>query len=139
MKHNKEIDELNNIIFSILLSQLPKMDKFPIKTIYFRNLEIHETYKSQEKKEEKEQKNIRFIKEANGFKKSDPNFEIVWFINKTHWPFHFKECSDIIIEKINCLLLKYEHDGGNVNKTYYEKYVKYKSKYLKSKKLYIKK
>lgn len=55
----------------------------------------------------------------------------------THWPFHFKDCSDVIIEKINCLLLKYERDGGNINKTYYAKYIKYKSKYLKSNLFYI--
>ena len=131
--NNNLIDEMNDIISSILLSQLPQMDKFPIKTIYFRNLEIHETYVSQEKKQEKEQRNLMFIKEAEGFKNSDPDFEVVWFINKTHWPFAFKECSDAIIEKINSLLPKYKHHGGNNGQIYYEKYTKYKSKYLKSK------
>jgi len=128
--NRKEIDELIDIVSMILLEQLPKINKFPIKTIYFRNLDIHETYSSKEKEQDKKTNNLLKIKEIDEYKKNDDKFEIVWFVNKTHWPFAYKECSNVIIEKIKSLLVKHNQKGG-IN--YYQKYYKYKNKYMQLK------
>ena len=86
--------------------------------MYFRNLQLN--------KPSKNKWNELAVQEIEGYLENNTakKFEVVYFINRTHFPYEFKECADVIIEKITQLIKNNKQSAG-----YYAKYVKYKTKY----------
>ena len=95
-RNDKDISELFNIVQVLLKNQIPdRITKFPIKTVYFKNLEM----------DDKDKKHIKLqIEEMENYEKNDNLFQGIYFVNKTHYLHYNKKCSDIIIEKIKCML-----------------------------------
>lgn len=104
-KKKSDINKLSNITFDVIRKQIPKNIIFPIKTIYFRNLQLN--YEMLNKKTSWQ---FNFTKdslyEAEKLQKTNKLFKINYVINKTHFLHYYQECSNEIINEIKTQLNK---------------------------------
>jgi hypothetical protein len=110
--NDKELKKMLHIVFDEIHKQIPKEIIFPVKTVYFRNLPL--SYEEINNKNNKDNESMTILKnalyETEKLQKLNKLFKVNFFINKTHFPHYYQECSDEIIVEIKNQLKSFKNN-----------------------------